>query len=86
MLFLLTVLVPFADSPSPSPSPTVTPPPDDMVSPGLLGFLALLFLVVAGYFIARGLNKQLKRVDFDEEAVNAPDDGVDGSEGPTAQG
>lgn len=87
MLFLLTVLVPFADSPSPSPSPspTVTPPPDDMVSPGLLGFLALLFLVVAGYFIARGLNKQLKRVDFDEDAVNTPETAAGDGE-PPAQG
>jgi hypothetical protein len=56
---------------SPSASPTSTgAPPDDTVSPGLLGFISFLFLGIAGYLIARGLTKQLKRVTFDEDAVN----------------
>jgi hypothetical protein len=68
---LLTVLV-LATSPSPSPSGSgAVVPPDDTVSPGLLGFLSFLFLGIAVFLIARGLNKQLKRVSFDEDAVNA---------------
>jgi hypothetical protein len=68
---LLTVLV-LATSPSPSPSGSgAAVPPDDTVSPGLLGFLSFLFLGIAVFLIARGLNKQLKRVTFDEDAVNA---------------
>jgi hypothetical protein len=70
---LLTVLV-LATSPSPSPSGSgAAVPPDDTVSPGLLGFLSFLFLGIAVFLIARGLNKQLKRVTFDEDAVNADD-------------
>jgi len=69
--YLLTVLV-LAASPSPSPSGSgAAVPPDDSVSPGLLGFLSFLFLGIAVLLIARGLNKQLKRVTFDEDAVNA---------------
>jgi len=68
---LLTVLV-LATSPSPSPSGSgAAVPPDDTVSPGLLGFLSFLFLGIAVFLIARGLNKQLKRVTFDEDAVNS---------------
>jgi hypothetical protein len=70
---LLTVLV-LAASASPSPSPSgsgAVVPPDDTVSPGLLGFLSFLFLGIAVLLIGRGLTKQLKRVTFDEDAVNA---------------
>ena len=71
MPHLLTVLV-LATSPSPSPSGSgAAVPPDDTVSPGLLGFLSFLFLGIAVFLIARGLTKQLKRVTFDEDAVNA---------------
>ncbi len=71
MPHLLTVLV-LAASPSPSPSGSgAAVPPDDSVSPGLLGFLSFLFLGIAVLLIARGLTKQLKRVTFDEDAVNA---------------
>ena len=68
MPHLTSVLVRLAGSPSPSPSPSG--PPDDMVSPGLLGFVFWVFLGVAVFLLARGLTKQLKRVDFDERAVN----------------
>ncbi len=62
------LLVPAAASPSPSPSSNV--PDDSIVSPGLLGFLFLVFLAVAVYIIWRSMNTQLKRVDFDEDTVN----------------
>ena len=66
---LASVVLPRSAS-TPSPSPATGPNPDT-VSPGLLGFLSFLFLIVAVYFIGRGLTKQLKRVDFDEEVATA---------------
>ena len=85
---LASVALPWAATPSPSPS-TSTGPNPDTVSPGLLGFLSFLFLIVAVYFIGRGLTKQLKRVSFDEDAAtaamlgkaSAPADGVDLGQG-----
>jgi len=67
---LVSLALPGASTPSPSPS-TSTGPNPDLVSPGLLGFLSFLFLIVAVYFVGRGLNKQLKRVTFDEDAATA---------------
>ena len=37
--------------------------------PGLLGFASLLFLVIAGYFLARSMIKQFRKIDFDEDAT-----------------
>ena len=68
MSHLLSVLVPFATSPSPSPSGIA--PPDDTVSPGWLGFAFLAFLAIAVFVIWKSMNTQLKRVTFDEDAVN----------------
>jgi hypothetical protein len=76
---LPSVLLRLATSPSPSPSLSQSSPTSPLpgesdatwLGPGLLGFLSLLFLAVALYFIYRGLTKQLKRVTFDEDAVNA---------------
>jgi len=68
---LSLVVLALAGSPSPSPSPSVKEPDPDTVSPGWWGFLSLVFLVVTVYLIWRGLTKQLKRVDFDENAPQA---------------
>jgi len=54
---------------SPSPSPAVVEPDADRVSPGLYGFLAVVFLGVAIFVIWKSMNKQIKRVDFDEDAT-----------------
>ena len=64
-----SVLLPLAGTPSPSPSPVG--PDANLVSPGLLGFLSFVFLIVTVFFIGRGLNKQLKRVNFPEETATA---------------
>jgi hypothetical protein len=55
-----------ARSPSPSPAPTIDPA---RVTPGLLGLASLLFLVIAGFFLARSMTKQFKKIDFDEDAT-----------------
>ena len=38
------------------------------VTPGVLGFAALVFLAIAVFVIWKSMNKQLKRIDFDEDA------------------
>ena len=71
-------LVVLATSPSPTPSLSQSTPTSPLpgendatwLGPGLLGFLSLMFLVVAVFFIYRSLTKQLGRVTFDEAAVN----------------
>lgn len=37
------------------------------VGPGLLGFLVIMFLLVALLVLYRSLRKQIRRVDFDAE-------------------
>ena len=75
----LRTVVTLAASASPSPSLSQSSPTSPLpgendptwLGPGLLGFLSLVFLAVAVFFIYRSLNKQLGRVTFDEGTVNA---------------
>ena len=69
---LTTVLaaVSVAVTPSPSPTPTIDPA---RVTPGLLGLGSLIFLVVAGFLLARSMTKQVKRIDFEEEPEPSDD-------------
>lgn len=72
---------------TPSPSSTTTPTIDpSRVTPGLLGFASLLFLVIAGFFLARSMIKQVKKIDFDEAAteqgIARPERTVDGGAAP----
>lgn len=69
MPHVLSLLVPLATSPSPSPSPAV--PNADLVSPGWLGFVFLLFLAFGVFAIWKSMNTQLTRVTFDEDVVNS---------------
>ena len=63
-----------ASTATPTPTPTPTPPPTPVlidptrVTPGVLGFAALVFLAIAVFVIWKSMNKQLKRIDFDEDA------------------
>ena len=59
-------------APSPSPSSTAPAIDPDRVSPGILGLLAVVFLAIAVFVIWKSLNKQLKRVDFDESTTENP--------------
>jgi hypothetical protein len=92
-----SVVLHLADSASPSPSLSQSTPTSPLpgendsswIGPGLLGFLSLLFLAIAVFFIYRGLDKQLKRVTFDETAVNdepVAESGVAGTDGAAADG
>ena len=44
-------------------------PPADKVKPGLLGFLVVLALGVVTYLLWRSMNRQLRKVDFEEPAA-----------------
>ncbi len=42
----------------------------DKVTPGVLGFLVVAVLAVATWLLIRSMNKHMRRVDFDESAVD----------------
>lgn len=46
-------------------------PPADQVGQGWIGFVTFAFLFIATFFLFKSLNKQIKRVDFDEETVDS---------------
>lgn len=51
------------DSADPSPLPEQPPIDPSRVTPGLLGFLSFIFLVVAVFLLYRSLRKQMAKVD-----------------------
>ncbi|WP_323960793.1 hypothetical protein GC088_04205 [Arthrobacter sp. JZ12] len=56
-------------SPAPGEEPTLRPGLDPaQVTPGLLGFLATLFLVVAVIFLIRDMTRRIRRVRYREMA------------------
>jgi hypothetical protein len=48
-----------------TPSPVPEPIDPARVTPGVLGFLAILFMAVAVFFLWRSMNKQIKRIQFE---------------------
>lgn len=61
MTLLSAVL--WAESADPSPLPENPPIDPSRVTPGLLGFLSFIFLVVAVVLLYRSLRKQMSKVD-----------------------
>jgi hypothetical protein len=57
---------------TPSPSPTSNEPDASLVSPGWLGFAFLAFLGVAVFLLWKSMNRQFKKIDFDEAATERP--------------
>jgi hypothetical protein len=64
-------IVVLADA-TPSPSPSSNEPDASLVSPGWLGFVALVFMSVAVFAIWKSMNRQFKKIDFDEAATERP--------------
>lgn len=66
--------VPAADPSAPAEPVRYVDP--SIVGPGLIGFIIFIVLAVAVFLLWRSMNKQLKRIDFDEDQaprpVNAP--------------
>ena len=57
---------------TPSPSPSSNEPDASLVSPGWLGFVSLVFLSVTVFVIWKSMNRQFKKIDFDEAATERP--------------
>ena len=60
--FLASVLL-LTETPDPSPLPEEPPIDPSRVTPGLLGLVSFLFLVVAVVLLYRSMRKQMKKVD-----------------------
>ncbi len=59
-------------TPIPSPSAEIVLPVDpSRVTPGLYGFLSLIFLIVAVIALYLSMRKQLSKIDFDDDTVPA---------------
>lgn len=58
-------------TPTPMPTPGELTVDPSRVTPGMLGFLSLLFLIIAVVIIYFSMRKQLSRIDFDEGAMPA---------------
>ena len=44
----------------------------DKVTPGVLGFVVVALLGVATWLLIRSMNRQLRKVDFEERDVHEP--------------
>ncbi|MDQ1245884.1 MAG: hypothetical protein QG597_251 [Actinomycetota bacterium] len=56
-------------NPSPLPSPIDVAVDPNRVTPGVLGFLALVAMIGAVVFLYYSMRKQLSRIDFDDSAL-----------------
>lgn len=74
-----------AGDPNPTPSGALLSPPPEIdplrVTPGMWGFLCFVFLILVAIVLYFSLRKQLRKVDFDEDA---PQDDNSGSRGGNA--
>lgn len=52
----------------------------DKVTPGVLGFVVVALLGVATWLLIRSMNRQLRKVDFEERAAHEPERDVDAEE------
>ncbi|HEX6919869.1 MAG TPA: hypothetical protein VF314_06545 [Actinomycetes bacterium] len=52
----------------------------DKVTPGVLGFAVVALLGVATWLLIRSMNRQLRKVDFEERDVHEPARDVDAEE------
>jgi hypothetical protein len=51
-------------------APVVRAIQDQKVSPGVLGFLVVAALGVATWLLIRSMGRQIKRIDFSEDAID----------------
>jgi hypothetical protein len=54
---------------------------ESKVTPGLLGFVVVAALGIATWFLLKSMNKQLKRVDFEDRDQSADADRANHKEG-----
>jgi hypothetical protein len=69
-----------------SPSPAPEPIDPARVTPGVLGFLAILFLAVSVFLLWRSMNKQIRKIEFEGSVPVDPEpeaqSGTDGAADP----
>ena len=58
-------------TPTPTPVPTDLAIDPNRVTPGLLGFLSFVFLILAVVVLYFSMRKQLSKVNFEEDALPA---------------
>lgn len=58
----------------------------EMVTPGTLGFLAMLFVVILTVFLIRDMMKRVRRVRYREQVRNEDSGQADDGDGGTADG
>lgn len=68
-----------AADPSPTPAEPAKYIDPETVTPGVLGLVIFLFLAAATVLLWLSMNRQLKKITFDDDAAG-PDDATDGSE------
>ncbi|MGO4383732.1 hypothetical protein [Specibacter sp. RAF43] len=74
-----TLILLAATTPPPAPTPTLRPGlTDDQIGPGLLGFLAMFFIVAIMFFLIRDMVKRIRRVRYREMVEG-------GAHGPDAE-
>lgn len=72
---VLSSVVALVAAASPTPSQPVDPRVINdpaSVSPGMLGLASMIFLCITVYLIWRGINKQLKRINFEDGEPRGP--------------
>ncbi|MGO4454287.1 hypothetical protein [Arthrobacter sp. RAF14] len=80
------LLVQLANDPSPSPLPGLKPGlTQDMVTPGLLGFLATAFIVIIMAFLIVDMVRRIRRVRYRGELAEAAEQESAEQEGSGAQ-
>ena len=69
---------------TPAPEETLAPGVDPKdVTPGTLGFIVTLFLVIAIIFLIRDMTKRIRRVRYREQALAARSETARGEDGTT---
>lgn len=63
LALVTTAIIRVDGTPSPSPSPVEPPIDPARVTPGILGLLSMLFLVIAVVLLYRSMRKQMAKVD-----------------------
>lgn len=70
-----------ADTPTPSPSPVIN---EDMVTPGVIGFLATFFIAAATVLLVVDMTRRVRRVRYRaevQEQLDAEERQADGGSG-----
>ena len=63
------------------PTPTEDPdrPPDDLIGPGIAGFVAIFLLAAAVILLIRDMNRRVQRMRYRQSARDEEQDGPDSS-------